>query len=175
MTDDTELWLKSIAEAPADAHLRLVFADWLQDRDDERAEAVRSSRDAEECLLEFPLEVKRSTKNSKWISHFSPLTPLYPVRRPFLRVENLYRWRIEEFRVSVTVGAVVELWILDKDFTNCSYWFGHNRRRVALGDQSGMQYLLWEGPVHSAGMTLCLKADRPTEAKVGLTMVNQWR
>lgn len=51
---ELECWLGQIAERPDDHVTRAVFADWLEEREYPQAPAVRASRDAMECLLEFP-------------------------------------------------------------------------------------------------------------------------
>jgi uncharacterized protein (TIGR02996 family) len=48
-------WLKQLAANPDDVALRLVFADWLEDRGDERASAVRDAASAAQVLALFLL------------------------------------------------------------------------------------------------------------------------
>jgi uncharacterized protein (TIGR02996 family) len=51
MNSDEEAFLRAIGEAPADHTIRLVFADWLEERNDPRAELVR----VQVRLRELPL------------------------------------------------------------------------------------------------------------------------
>jgi uncharacterized protein (TIGR02996 family) len=48
-------WLRQIAANPDDAALRLVFADWLEERGEERAGIVRESSSAVQVLAIFLL------------------------------------------------------------------------------------------------------------------------
>jgi uncharacterized protein (TIGR02996 family) len=48
-------WLKAVAANPDDAALRLIFADWLVERGDERTGAVRESSSAVQVLAMFLL------------------------------------------------------------------------------------------------------------------------
>src|SRR5437870_2674887 len=55
ITPDEHAWLTAIAREPADRVRWLIFADWLEERGDQRAEAVRACGSGVEFLAFFLL------------------------------------------------------------------------------------------------------------------------
>ena len=99
-------FLKAIAATPADRTLRLVFADWLDEHSDARAELIR----VEEEMRELPVfadrfwELKprrnelRTLAGAEWCGHMRYGTECEPVFRHGIPDGWRERWRlIREF------------------------------------------------------------------------------
>jgi uncharacterized protein (TIGR02996 family) len=56
--NDDEAFLAAIAERPDDDLTRLVYADWLEERDDPRAEYVRLAVEAARDVTQSPPDVR---------------------------------------------------------------------------------------------------------------------
>lgn len=108
---ELDCWLDQIAERPDDHVTRLVFADWLEERDYPQASAVRASRDAVECLLEFPAV----DESLVCADRLAPTTHTYTghfqsrrVLRPLFRLSGFSSWKIISgtFYPKTTANAV---------------------------------------------------------------------
>src|SRR5690349_3062091 len=81
-------FLAAIAANPADETLRLVFADWLEDSDDWRAEFVRLDGDLRQRP---PDEPKPAELLSRWTELRSRLSPSWRAILGRSEVENCDR------------------------------------------------------------------------------------
>lgn len=167
MTAELNSWLDSIVAEPEDRHRRLVFADWLQDQDDNRAEDVRRSVDAEECLLSFPMDIQNaSDRYQSWIWNLQGTVG--PLCRPLLKVTNLPTYVISHFRMIPNTKAmmtVLMLHLMDGYYVK-SHHLEYNMTTYGIVD---LQDYFYVRETHDH-LILLVKADRPTEVKVRLAL-----
>jgi len=79
MTPDEIAFLKAIGDNPADETARLVYADWLADRNDPRAEFARLSADFLRCTR--GLADTRRALPAKWLGAVDPLFDRFQIVR----------------------------------------------------------------------------------------------
>jgi uncharacterized protein (TIGR02996 family) len=111
---EIENWLKQIAESPEDLTLRMVFADWLQDRGYPEAEAVRVG-DAEAALCEMPLQ-RIALNNTETIKLTVPAHICRPICRSWLKlvpVEGLW-FSLDRITVTTAAPDFFKCWLMCK-------------------------------------------------------------
>lgn len=106
---EIEGWLAQIGNCPEDRTVRLVFADWLQDAGDLRADAVRSAPTAEEALLEFPYEWRGTAFGGGGRQQVSGICPTYRTFRPVLCLFGGRRIRLINLTVNTDSPTTVGL------------------------------------------------------------------
>jgi uncharacterized protein (TIGR02996 family) len=160
MNPDIERWLEQVATNPDDTTTRLVFADWLQDRDHPAAEAVRNARDAAECLLEFPLQtIVAGEGEGIWRLEIPPV-PVWKTLRPFLRVTGLEGWRLSSAQVLPVdrAGQIVGIWAVTEHET---LWTQHLHYQVELGATRQTVFMIDWCVRYANNVSVCLQSDRP--------------
>jgi uncharacterized protein (TIGR02996 family) len=123
---EEEAFLRAISAAPADSTVRLVYADWLDERGGPRGELVRLQVRLREVPPEDPARTQLQAREKElragcpahWLAKFDPplwravgesLEALLAGLEPLLCGCN-YQVFLRAYRVSCVFGAPAELW-----------------------------------------------------------------
>lgn len=155
-------WLSAITSKPECITLRSAFADWLQDKGDDRWEKVAAScvddgiDRTTDILLEFPLQTS-SLSSAYRRRVWSSVSQIDTFLRPILKVDvHSGRWCFDSIKLSSPDTSKVDVWVLTK---SDGYYSSLLHRQEVL---RGEEVVMWDwNPHHNQNFYYCLKADRP--------------